>query len=40
MHHLVADSAWSDAALLQAVAHEVVPVLREAGKTPLYWIID
>ena len=32
MHHLVADSEWSDAALLAAVAREVVPVLSEAGQ--------
>ena len=40
MHHLVADSDWSDAALLAAVAREVVPILSEAGKTPCFWIID
>ena len=40
MHHLVADSEWSDTALLAAVAHEVVPVLSEAGQAPCYWIID
>jgi SRSO17 transposase len=37
MHHLVADSEWSDTALLAAVAREVVPVLSEA---PCFWIID
>jgi len=37
MHHLVADSDWSDAALLGAVAEEVVPVLSRA---PCFWIID
>ena len=31
MHHLVADSEWSDGALLTAVAHEVVPVLTASG---------
>jgi SRSO17 transposase len=40
MHHLVADSDWSDAALLSAVAQEVIPKLNEDGKTPSYWIID
>ncbi|MDP2707347.1 MAG: IS701 family transposase [Burkholderiales bacterium] len=40
MHHLVADSEWSDTALLAAVAREVVPVLREAGQAPCFWIID
>jgi SRSO17 transposase len=40
MHHLVADSEWSDTALLGAVAHEVVPVLSQGGEVPLYWIVD
>src|ERR1022692_3422998 len=40
MHHLVADSAWSDRALLAAVAREVVPVLSKAGQTPCFWILD
>ena len=40
MHHLVADSEWSDTALLAAVAREVVPVLTASGATPCYWIID
>ena len=40
MHHLVADSQWSDAALLGAVAQQVVPVLSGAGATPCYWIVD
>ena len=40
MHHLVADSEWSDTALLAAVAREVVPVLSQAGQAPCYWIID
>ena len=40
MHHLVADSEWSDTALLGAVAREVVPVLGEAPQTPFYWIVD
>src|SRR5262245_35534262 len=34
MHHLVADSEWSDAALLWAVAEEVLPVLSREGQTP------
>ena len=40
MHHLVADSEWSDTALLAAVAREVVPVLSETGKAPCFWIVD
>src|SRR3972149_4582277 len=40
MHHLVADSEWSDTALLATVAREVVPVLSEAGQAPCFWIID
>lgn len=40
MHHLVADSHWSDQALLAAVAREVVPVLSEAGQAPCFWILD
>jgi SRSO17 transposase len=40
MHHLVADSDWSDHALLAAVAREVVPVLTEHGEAPCFWIID
>jgi SRSO17 transposase len=38
MHHLVADSEWSDQALLSAVAGEVAPILTRGG--PCYWIID
>ena len=40
MHHLVADSEWSDSALLAAVASEVVPMLTESSQAPCYWIID
>ena len=40
MHHLVAHSEWSDAALLAQVAREVVPVLSEAQQVPCFWIID
>lgn len=40
MHHLVADSEWSDSGLLAAVARQVVPVLSEAGQAPCFWIID
>ncbi len=40
MHHLVADSEWSDTGLLAAVAAEVVPVLTASGHAPCYWIID
>ena len=39
MHHLVADSEWSDTALLAQVAQQVVPVLTR-GAAPCYWIID
>lgn len=38
MHHLVADSQWSDAALLSGVATQVVPALTRGE--PCYWIID
>jgi SRSO17 transposase len=40
MHHLVADSEWSDRTLLAAVAGEVVPVLSAAGQTRCFWIVD
>ena len=40
MHHLVADSDWSDAALLSAVASEVVPVLTHDAEARCFWIID
>ncbi len=40
MHHLVAESDWSDAALLGAVAGEVLPVLTPAGKEFCVWIVD
>ena len=40
MHHLVADSDWSDTALLAAVAHEVVPVFSQEGQAGCFWIID
>lgn len=40
MHHLVADSEWSDTRLLSTVAAEVVPVLTHKGETPCFWIID
>jgi len=40
MHHLVADSDWNDAALLGAVAHEVVPVLSKGEEGRCFWIID
>ncbi len=40
MHHLVADSEWSDTALLAAVAREVVPALSQEGQAPCFWIID
>jgi SRSO17 transposase len=40
MHHLVAASEWSDAALLRAVTAEVLPALSECASGPCYWIID
>ena len=40
MHHLVADSEWSDTALLSAVAAEVVPALSQSGRAQCYWILD
>ena len=39
MHHLVADAEWSDAALLAAVASQVLPVLVKRSKT-CHWIVD
>ena len=40
MHHLVADSDWSDAALLRAVTEQVLPALTRTDAAPYYWIID
>ena len=40
MHHLVADSDWSDEALLGAVAGQVLPVLVADDDAPCLWIID
>src|SRR3990170_2102779 len=40
MHHLVADSDWSDEALLGAVAGQVLPVLLKKDDAPCRWIID
>ncbi len=40
MHHLVADSEWSDTGLLAAVAREVIPKLSDVGRAPCFWIID
>ena len=40
MHHLVSTAAWSDAALLAAVAAQVVPVLTRGGTAPCFWVID
>lgn len=39
MYHLVADTEWSDAALLAAVAAQVLPVLTKASKR-CHWIVD
>lgn len=39
MHHLVADSAWSDRAVLSAVTDQVLPeLLGDDG--PVWWIVD
>ncbi len=40
MHHLVADADWQDAALLAAVAGEVLPGLTRSGKAACVWIVD
>lgn len=40
MHHLVADSDWSDSALLAAVAHEVLARLHARQEQACFWIID
>ena len=39
MHHLVAEAAWSDEAMLAAVAQIVLPKLV-GDDAPVYWIID
>jgi SRSO17 transposase len=39
MHHLVADAAWSDEAMLQAVAKRVLPKLVTSDE-PVRWIVD
>jgi len=39
MHHLVADAAWSDEAMLGAVAARVLPKLV-ATDEPIRWIVD
>jgi len=39
MHHLVAEAQWSDAAMLAAVAKEVLPKLVR-GDEPVFWILD
>jgi len=39
MHHLVADSPWSDRAVLSAVAEQVLPELL-GDEGPVWWIID
>jgi SRSO17 transposase len=39
MHHLVAEAAWSDEAMLRAVAKRVLPKLT-ATSEPVRWIID
>jgi SRSO17 transposase len=39
MHHLVAEAAWSDEAVLSAVAQRVLPRLVETGAA-VHWIVD
>src|SRR5215218_724393 len=39
LHHVVAKAEWSDAALLSAVRHQVLPALERHGPVR-YWIID
>jgi SRSO17 transposase len=39
MHHLVADSPWSDRPVLSAVADQVLPELL-GDERPVWWIID
>ena len=39
MHHLVAEAAWSDTAMLAAVAERVLPKLLEADGA-VHWIVD
>ena len=39
MHHLVAEAAWSDEAMLSAVAGAVLPKLVH-GDAPVHWIVD
>src|SRR5229473_3471162 len=38
LHHLVAQSEWSDRAVLACVRDWVMPMLR--GKSKFYWIVD
>ncbi len=40
MHHLVANSPWSDSAVLEAVAAELVPQLTKEREEPVFWILD
>src|ERR1700760_3931959 len=39
LHHVVAQAAWDDAALLAAVRAEVLPALERHGPVT-YWIVD
>lgn len=39
MHHLVADAAWSDEAMLGAVSARVLPKLVSSAE-PVWWIVD
>ncbi|MGH8337024.1 MAG: IS701 family transposase [Gammaproteobacteria bacterium] len=40
MHHLVAQSPWSDTAVLAVVAEELVPALTKDAAAPVFWILD
>src|SRR3954449_12712014 len=39
LHHVVAKAEWSDAALLAAVRHQVLPAIERHGPVR-YWIVD
>src|SRR5487761_252137 len=39
LHHIVADAAWSDAALLREVREQVLPAMTRRQKL-LAWIVD
>jgi SRSO17 transposase len=39
LHHMVADAAWSDEALLERIHQEVLPAMMKKGRL-LAWIVD